>query len=488
MVAAFVLFLMLAQTGTATPPPADTKTIPEPKEIRLSPTWEGITGTFFEPLARMFDVPRHLRASVDKTKQAENITPLDEVQDSSWFTNRNFVNPLSPAALLRDVNGAKPPDAGPWTVTKCKTSGVSTGFQIRDAKGDTYILKFDPPQYAEMATAADVIGSRLLYAAGYNVPSNFIVEFDQSILKPQKDLMCTGPTGKKFPMTREALDHLLESVAFTKDHRVRAMASKFLDGKPKGPFSYIGVRSDDPNDQIPHEHHRELRGLYVIAAFINHVDLKQNNTLDMYVDEDGRKFLKHYFIDFGSTLGSGTLQPQEAYESNEYFFDTGEILKSAFTLGLHHRDDTRKVEIPYPSIGNISGKTFQPNHWKPHWPIPPFQNMTERDAFWGAKIVSSFTDDHIAAAVRAGQFSNPAAERALIEILKERRNRTVDYWFRRVAPLDRFRWDGQGLAFDDLAIRAARDHAEKRTSWSAERSRPRVSPRCSRSRASTRRC
>lgn len=87
----------------------------------------------------------------------------------------------------------------------------------------------------------------------------------------------------------------------------RAVASKFRGGVPKGPFSYHGVRDDDPNDIIPHEHRRDLRGLRVFGAWLHHNDIRRINSLDMYITENGRRFLRHYLIDFGATLGSASL-------------------------------------------------------------------------------------------------------------------------------------------------------------------------------------
>lgn len=94
------------------------------------------------------------------------------------------------------------------------------------------------------------------------------------------------------------------------------MASKFIEGKIKGPFSYSGVRKDDPNDHIPHERRRELRGLRMIQAFLKDTDVKQLNTLDTYVEEDGQKFLKHYLIDFSDSLGSASVRPKSAGDGN----------------------------------------------------------------------------------------------------------------------------------------------------------------------------
>jgi hypothetical protein len=85
--------------------------------------------------------------------------------------------------------------------------------------------------------------------------------------------------------------------------------------------------------------------------------------------------------------------------------------------------------------------------------------MTNRDGYWAAKIVASFTNEQIEAAVRSGQYSDPDAERTLVQVLGQRRDRVADYWFHRVAPLDRFRFTSQGLTFDDLAIEKNLDNA-----------------------------
>jgi hypothetical protein len=83
--------------------------------------------------------------------------------------------------------------------------------------------------------------------------------------------------------------------------------------------------------------------------------------------------------------------------------------------------------------------------------------MTDRDAYWGAKIVASFTNAQIAAIIKTGKYTDRIAESVLIEILEQRRDRIADYYFRRVAPMDRFRFQGNSLVFDDLAIEAKRD-------------------------------
>ena len=73
-------------------------------------------------------------------------------------------------------------------------------------------------------------------------------------------------------------------------------------------------------------------------------------------------------------------------------------------------------------------------------------------AFWGARIVTAFSDNHIGASVSSSQFNDAAADNHLVRFLIERRDRVGQYWFNRLNSLDRFRVEGGALRFDDLAV------------------------------------
>jgi len=45
--------------------------------------------------------------------------------------------------------------------------------------------------------------------------------------------------------------------------------SRLLEGKPIGGPPFTGTRPDDPNDRIPHEQRRDLRGLASIFAWLD---------------------------------------------------------------------------------------------------------------------------------------------------------------------------------------------------------------------------
>src|SRR5262249_54272081 len=154
-----------------------------------------------------------------------------------------------------------------------------------------YVLKLDPPNYPELPSAADVIGSKAFYALGYNTPENYIVHFRRETLEIAEGMEWKDSSGRKHPLTDRVIDEMLKPQPKTPEGAYRAMASRFLAGELVGPFSYRGTRSDDPNDTVPHEDRRELRGLGVFAAWLNHHDTKAINSLDSVVSENGVRYL-----------------------------------------------------------------------------------------------------------------------------------------------------------------------------------------------------
>lgn len=217
------------------------------------------------------------------------------------------------------------------------------------------------------------------------------------------------------------------------------MASKYITGVPKGPFRYEGIRKDDPNDFIPHQHRRELRALYVTTSWLNHIDTKSGNTFDSYITENGKSYIRHYLIDFGTTFGSAARGPSESKIGHENGIDPHMMLSKTFALGLYYPDYEKDSKVEFNSIGLFGSKYFDPGHFKPLIPNPAFENRTNRDCYWGARQVMSFTDVQLKAVISEGQYSNPEAEAYLFKVLKERRDKIGRYWYSKVNPLDIFR-------------------------------------------------
>jgi len=79
--------------------------------------------------------------------RARNVNTVDEVPDSPWFTNRIGTRAITPREMAIGPDTTAGPAAGVWTVTSSKSDGVTPGFTVRDARGDRWFLKFDPPGY-----------------------------------------------------------------------------------------------------------------------------------------------------------------------------------------------------------------------------------------------------------------------------------------------------------------------------------------------------
>src|SRR5262245_57304443 len=192
------------------------------------------------PLCRMLDLGNVLRTVGEWTHaigpaEAANVNALDEAPDSTWFTNRHQRHPLSAEALARGPNAGTPPaDDGPLTVLSGKSHGMTPGFVMRDAKGDRYVVKFDAPRYPEVATGAETVCSKIVWALGWNVPEYHLFRFDPERLTIASDATAKDDYGRTIALTPEVLSRLLARAHRLPDGRLRAVASRLVPGTPKG--------------------------------------------------------------------------------------------------------------------------------------------------------------------------------------------------------------------------------------------------------------
>ncbi len=395
--------------------------LPEPPTAFSPFGWDAADNLVFRPITTTF--------AVEVRRQAVNVNAVDEVPDSSWFTNRIGRLPMSPEAVAQGpCIKASPERAFPWKVTGAKQDGANPGFQITDAKGTRYLLKFDDANQPERATAADVVGSKFYHAAGFHVPCNRVVFFtaDQLVVPDSASVL----PGKV--ITRERVDALLKLAPHLADGSFRGMASEWLPGKPIGPWNYEGVRSDDANDVVRHQDRRELRGSRVLGAWLNHFDARAQNTLAMFVvGKDGKGYVEHYILDWGDTLGSlWDWDPISRRLGYTYYLDLGAGLNDFVTFGAVERPWERAHFGPTGStLAYFSDSDFDAATWKPGYPNPAFETMTELDGAWMARIMAHFDDATIDAVVAQARFSNPASASELARILKARRDQALTRYF-----------------------------------------------------------
>jgi hypothetical protein len=430
------------------------------KPISLSEGYDFLENTFGSPASPGNSDPI----------RSLNINTLDEVPDSSWFTNRIGRRPMSLAEIVRGPDSVERLDVDEWVVVGGKgPAGFQPGFRAVDPRRPQqwYQLEVDLKSHAELATGAEIIGTALYHAIGYNVVDTYLVNVDPKKVRIGEKVTVRDASGSR-PFVQGDLDEVFSLAAPNPDGTYRMTASRFVEGEPIGNFKHFGTRSDDPNDIHPHEHRRDLRANRVFASWLNHDDSRANNTLDMLVSDGGRKFVRHYMFDFGSILGS---TPDDPASGHEYLFERRSTLAGLFTLGFWIQP---WQFIDYPddlpaAVGRIQGDVFDPERWKPAYPNAAFANMRPDDAFWAARIVAKFSDEAIAGVVRKAQFTDPRATEYLTSVIVKRRDKIVPFWLNQVNPVTDFELAPDGtLTFQNAAVqaRAATPGAAYTLAWS----------------------
>jgi hypothetical protein len=447
-----------------------------PKFLNDDPVWhqpdtQDASSLKADEVSLFVDLTYNLIAGAGQARgRAGNVNSIDEVPDSSWFTNRAGLRPLTALDVANGPDTTDGPAAGAWTITSSKSDGVTPGFTVQDRNGTRWFLKFDPRGYRGMTTGTEVTVTKLMWALGYNVPENHVAYVRPENLTIGSTAKFTPKSGRKRAMRRDDLEQLLATVDRDADGRYRVVASKALEGRPIGRIRFFGTRPDDPNDVVPHEDRRELRGYGVFAAWLNHVDAKAINTLDTLVTDHGRSFVRHHLIDFGSTLGSGGVAPADYWAGTQYLLEPGSTGKRMVSFGFNRPEWTRATFYEAPAIGRLpqSSRDFDPRQWKPRVPNRAFLQARDDDRFWAARKLVALRAEHLRAAVAAGDFGDPASEAFLVRTLAERRDAIARTYLTSVNPIADPVLSTEGtLTFQNVAVDAdvARSPEEYRARW-----------------------
>lgn len=459
LVAAAALAASACGGGMRRFPPADVVwvdddrvPIPKAPESFYSPyIWDGMDQAVFRPMAKLFGL-------YDQQGEAMNVNAFDEVPNSSWYTNRISRAEMTPEEVARgackDLNDELPL---PWTITGGKPDGSNPGFFIKDGEGRRYLLKTDGEVQHQRPTGSDVVGASLYHAAGYYAPCNRVVTVTREKLRLADDAKVKLTSGFEEKMTQEHVEKVLAKATPLDDESFRASVSQFIDGKPISPWIYEGTRDDDPNDVIPHAMRREIRGMYVLAAWVDHIDSRQENTLAAWVETGPGKagYVRHYMIDFGDTLGIlFQWDPLARRFGHSGYFDVPAMAADYFTLGLMDRPwHHARIGKGGRELGYYDAHRFEPDAWEPGYPNPAFQRHTERDAAWMARIIARIDEDDIAALVRRGRWTQKIVASELERILVERRRLILERYLSRLSPLTWPKVNGGEVCVQDLAVR-----------------------------------
>jgi hypothetical protein len=431
----------------------DGETVCAPR-VYFSPlVWDGADNMVFRPLADAL--------SVEGSREAVNVNSLDEAPDSAWFTGRLGVTAFGVEELRRGAchptQLLHPEDVadGAWLIDKGKANGASEGFRVSIEGQGRYLFKSDAP-LRERPSAASVIGAAAYHAVGFFTSCEQVVYFKPSVLKLKPGLRSTANFQAAKDFDRPALEGILSRLS-RRGERVRMQASAWLPGKPLGPFRYEGTRDDDPNDVIPHEHRRELRGGRLLAAWLDHFDAREQNTMDTWQQDgdapDAPGRIIHHYLDTSDCLGS-----EWAWDGlsrrlgRSYVFDWGDVSSDFVTLGLRRRPWELVQRTPgREQFGYFEAEHFVPEDWKMEYPNAAFSRMTERDGAWMARKLSRFTPEMVVALAELGQFADPGDTAHVARVLEERLRRILRRYLTRLSPLADFHVEGDALCGVDLA-------------------------------------
>jgi hypothetical protein len=194
---------------------------------------------------------------------------------------------------------------------------------------------------------------------------------------------------------------------------------------------------------IAHEDRRELRGSRLLAAWINHWDAREQNSMDLWLARDTKMtrsspgYVHHYIIDTSDAIGGGITSAAATLRLGQaYLVSLRDVMLDFITLGALERPwDRAQATVGREKFGLFSVRDFDPEHWRAVYPNPAMLRMTERDGAWMARIIARFTANDIAAIAAAGRFSDARDAAYLAKVLIERQHEILVRYLTRLSPV-----------------------------------------------------
>jgi hypothetical protein len=418
--------------------------------------WDGADNLFFRPLSESLGLVT--------SGESINVNSLDEVPDSAWFTNRIGARAMTPEEVARGactpeqiLDAEHAPD-GAWLIDKGKMGGSTPGFRVTIPGKGKFMLKAEnKDDEPERQTASSVIGAAVFHAAGYYSACEQIVYVRPSLFTLRPGLVSKANFQPEKPFDHAALEKILAQSTIR--GRVRMSASAWIQGQSIGEYRFTGTRSDDPNDVIAHEDRRDLRGMRVLAAWIDRFDAREGNTFDTWMASDSKRadspgIVLHYQLDTSETLGSTWAWEQISRRlGKSYVIDWGDMARDFVTLGIPMRPwDTATREPGREIFGYFDAEHFVADRWKSEYPNAAFSRMTERDGAWMARILARFTPEMVHALAKSADFGDERDTRTLEATLEGRLARILDRYLGRLSPIADVKIDGDELCGVDLAM------------------------------------
>jgi hypothetical protein len=172
---------------------------------------------------------------------------------------------------------------------------------------------------------------------------------------------------------------------------------------------------------------------------MNHIDTRAENSMDSFIEvEEGRGYLRHYILDAGDSFGMiwNESDAMSRRLGQSHYLDLEHMATDFVSVGLVPRGWQGVTKGPASDVlGYYDVERFDPERWRNGYPNRAFEQRTERDTAWMARIISRFGEEEIRALVETGRFSRELSEDELVRILLGRRERILERYLTRLSPL-----------------------------------------------------
>ena len=297
------------------------------------------------------------RATTRRTSGHRTSIPWTRCRTRTGSPTASAPAPMTVDELLRGPDTIEGPAPGNWTVIAAKNDGVTPGFTVRDAAGQVWFLKFDPPGYRGMATGTEVVVTKLFWALGYFLPEVHLASLRPEQLTIDDDATITPPSGNK--RTVQGVGCRRAAPQRTSGSR-RLLPGHRQQGPRRPPVGRLPVLRHAIRRSERHGAARappRVARLRTFSAWVNHVDSKSINTLDTLIEQDDQQVVRHNLLDFGSTLGSAGVYPREAFEGSEYLVDGKKPWPASRRSGFTSRTGARCRSTGRASVGAFPSTT-----------------------------------------------------------------------------------------------------------------------------------
>ncbi len=365
---------------------ADDRPIPVPRH-----------SSWIEPVAfTEAYVRRPLVDALDASRiqRAQDVNAWDEVPLSSWWQGS-----IGDANALDTAYAGDGPPVPPLRIVRSTQSFAD----VEDDNGHSYRLAPDPADKPHTASAAAVIGSRLLFALGYRTPQVWVVPAN------------AGEVVGKLPRA------FLDSAAWR--------ATRWPIGIDLGPTPPSERRRDDPNDRVEPTERRTLRVLGIVAAWLDIGDFGPAHLRDIYVGAPGRGHVQHFVVGLESAVGVRHLSHADGVETAAGTV-RGDPFTNLVTLGLYRPEgagaDRRSLRVLSPSVDG----------YDLGMPFDPIDHLLPGDAYWISKQLARLSPELITHVVAKARIADPNVARHVAGALDVRRRALLKSYMMLTTPCD----------------------------------------------------